>query len=88
MNKISEAVLILKQLGLPKDQQNERSGLTLLTLAALKENTPWTKSKKRNIRIHDILSLCKITTTNITLKIPAKPLGVRPFINSNKPESL
>lgn len=55
MNKISEAVLILKKLGLPKDQQNERSGLTLLALGNLKDNAQWSKAQKRNIRIHDIL---------------------------------
>lgn len=55
MAKIDEAIRILKALGLPRAQQNERSGLTLLALLDVKKNTSWTKSKKRNIRIHDIL---------------------------------
>lgn len=55
MGKIDEAITILKALGLPKAQQNERSALTLLALMDLKENTPWSESKKRAIRIHDIL---------------------------------
>lgn len=55
MNKIDEAIAILKALGLPKAQQNERSALTLLALIDLKEDTPWSQSKKRAIRIHDIL---------------------------------
>lgn len=55
MSKINEAVAILKALGLPKAQQNERSALTLLALMDLKEDAPWSESKKRAIRIHDIL---------------------------------
>jgi hypothetical protein len=55
MSKINETVAILKALGLPKTQQNERSALTLLALADLKEDTPWSEAKKRAIRIHDIL---------------------------------
>lgn len=55
MSKIDEATLILKDLGLPKAQQNERSGLTLLALMDLRKNTPWSEAKKRTIRIHDIL---------------------------------
>ena len=55
MGKIDEALSILKALGLPKAQQNERSALTLLALVDLKKNTPWSKAKSRLIRIHDIL---------------------------------
>lgn len=55
MTKIAEAIAILKSLGLPKAQQNERSALTLLSLIDLKKDTPWSESKKRIIRIHDIL---------------------------------
>ena len=55
MGKVNEAIEILKALGLPKAQQNERSGLTLLALLDLKENSGWSKSKHRIIRIHDIL---------------------------------
>jgi len=55
MAKINEAIIILKEIGLPRAQQNERSALTLLALLDLKENMKWHESKKRNIRIHDIL---------------------------------
>lgn len=55
MGKIDEALFILKALGLPKGQQNERSALTLLALVDLEENTPWPRAKSRLIRIHDIL---------------------------------
>ncbi|ODS34892.1 restriction endonuclease [Candidatus Altiarchaeales archaeon WOR_SM1_SCG] len=55
MNKIDDSITLLKALGLPKAQQNERSALTLLALLDLKENSNWSKAKKRTIRIHDIL---------------------------------
>ncbi|HJX22955.1 MAG TPA: BsuBI/PstI family type II restriction endonuclease, partial [Candidatus Bathyarchaeia archaeon] len=55
MTKIDEAVKILRDLGMPSAQQNERSGMTLLALLDVKKRTPWTKSKKRIIRIHDIM---------------------------------
>ncbi len=59
MSKIEEAIAILKDLGLPRAQQNERSALTLLALIDLKEDTPWPESKKRTIRIHDTLVFIK-----------------------------
>jgi len=55
MSKIEETVAILKTLGLPAAQQNERSALTLLALLDLKKDATWTASKKRTIRIHDII---------------------------------
>ncbi len=55
MSKINEGIEILEAMGLPRAQQNERSSLTLLALLDLGKNTPWSKSKKRIIRIHDIL---------------------------------
>lgn len=39
--KIDEALEVLKGLGVPRDQQNERSALTLLSLLDLKPDTPW-----------------------------------------------
>ncbi len=56
MSKIDEAINILTSLGLPRAQQNERSALTLLALIDLQEDDPWSKSKKRIIRIHDIMT--------------------------------
>lgn len=40
MSKRDEALEILKSLGLPRAQQNERSCLTLLALAGLAEDDP------------------------------------------------
>ena len=42
--RIEEALHILKDLGLPRAQQNERSALTLLALLDLKPDTPWAKA--------------------------------------------
>lgn len=39
--RISEALEILKALGLPREQQNDRSALTLLALLALKPTDSW-----------------------------------------------
>jgi adenine-specific DNA-methyltransferase len=39
--KISEALAILEQLGVPKEQQNVRSALTLLALLDLRPKTTW-----------------------------------------------
>lgn len=40
-NKINAAIGILSQLGMPREQQNERSGLTLLALLNLKPENSW-----------------------------------------------
>jgi adenine-specific DNA-methyltransferase len=42
--KIDEALAVLKALGLPRAQQNERSALTLLALLDLRPETPWAEA--------------------------------------------
>jgi adenine-specific DNA-methyltransferase len=59
MGKIQEAQHILKELGLPRSQQNEISVLTLLVLAQLQEETPWQDAKRTSLRIHDMLLTIK-----------------------------
>ena len=44
--RIQQALSILKDLGLPRQQQNERSALSLLALLDLKPRTPWAKAAK------------------------------------------
>lgn len=56
MSKRDDALQILKSLGLPKQQQNERSSLTLLALAGLKEVDLWKNVKRPLLRIWDIMS--------------------------------
>lgn len=43
--RIDEALAILKDIGLPREQQNERSALTLLSLLDLEPETPWSKAE-------------------------------------------
>lgn len=59
MSRIDDAVSILVALGLPRAQQNERSGLTLLALAALKPKTPWTDAAARLLRTVDIMDFMR-----------------------------
>ena len=44
MSKIDEARDILEQLGLPRDQQNDISCLTLLALTGLAEDDAWSRA--------------------------------------------
>jgi adenine-specific DNA-methyltransferase len=46
IKKVKDAENILKQLGLPKEQQNERSALTLLALLNLKPRDKWTLASR------------------------------------------
>jgi adenine-specific DNA-methyltransferase len=55
MSKRDDALEIIKSLGLPKQQQNERSSLTLLALAAVKENGKWSNVARPLLRIWDIM---------------------------------
>ncbi|MCB2298881.1 BsuBI/PstI family type II restriction endonuclease [Clostridium tagluense] len=55
MGKLDEAKKILKDLKLPKGQQNDRSGHTLLSLLNLKEEDSWNSSQNNLIGIHDIM---------------------------------
>jgi adenine-specific DNA-methyltransferase len=59
MNKIKEALDILKQFNVPKKQQNERSALALLSLLSLGEKDSWIDSKKAMIRVHDMMQFIK-----------------------------
>ncbi len=55
MSKLDDALEIIKSLGLPRQQQNERSCLTLLALAGLKKNNSWEKVTRPLLRIWDIM---------------------------------
>lgn len=56
MGKIDEAKEILKQLGFPKRQQNDRSGYTLLALLNLAEYDNWNYATNELIGIHGIIN--------------------------------
>jgi hypothetical protein len=51
MSKLTEAQQILAAFGLPKQQQNERSALTLLALCNLKETDKWKTSQKISMAV-------------------------------------
>jgi len=59
MSKRGDALEIIKSLGLPRQQQNERSCLTLLALAGLSERDPWSRTRRPLLRIWDIMGWMK-----------------------------
>lgn len=59
MSKTEEALEILKKLGIPKPQQNDRSALTLLAIVGLKENSDWQEAVQQTIIIHDIMNFIR-----------------------------
>ena len=59
MSKIEQAKEILRSLGLPAKQQNERSALTLLALAQIRPNGSWKNTQQPMLRIWDIMSFMR-----------------------------
>jgi predicted ATPase len=51
MNKLEEAQLILKELGVPVGKKNKIIPLTFLALCGLKEVDPWNKAKKSSVTL-------------------------------------
>lgn len=58
-SNITQAIEIIKQLGLPEGQQNERSALCLLALLDLGPDKNWDQSEKRLIGITPIMEFSK-----------------------------
>lgn len=56
-HRIREALDILKTLGLPRAQQNERSALTLLALLGLDATTPWREVTAPQLGISEMMDL-------------------------------
>lgn len=59
MRKVEQATRLLKDVGLPAAQQNERSALTLLALAGLRPNDSWRKAGHPLLRTVDIMSFIR-----------------------------
>ena len=57
--KIEEALKILKELGMPKGQHNERSALTLLALLDLKPDGKWSELRKPLMGITPIMEYAR-----------------------------
>lgn len=53
--KVEQALAMLKALGFPRGQQNERSALVLLTLLSLKPETPWSQAGNPMIGVTPIM---------------------------------
>ena len=51
MNKVDEAKQILKDLGLPKAQQNEISAYTLLALCNIKPKDKWSNASRKSLKV-------------------------------------
>lgn len=56
---VVEGIKILKELGLPKAQQNERSALCLLALLDIGPNETWVEGKQRLIGITPIMNFAR-----------------------------
>lgn len=57
--KIDEALEVLRELGLPRQQQNDRSALTLLALLDLKPEGSWSKAASPMMGITPIMDFAK-----------------------------
>ena len=57
--KIDRALEILALLGMPREQQNERSALTLLSLIDLKPNGSWSDLKRPMMGVTPIMNWCE-----------------------------
>lgn len=55
MSRLTDAAQILRDLGLPPAQQNERSALTLLALAALGPRSRWSAAQRPMLRVVDVM---------------------------------
>lgn len=55
MSRLTDSLSILRDLGLPDAQQNERSALTLLALAGMGPRTLWSDVSRPLLRIVDIM---------------------------------
>ncbi|MCY8995103.1 BsuBI/PstI family type II restriction endonuclease [Bacillus inaquosorum] len=59
-SNVKEAIKILKELGLPKGQQNERSALCLLSLMNITQDKTWSEAESPLIGITPMMEFCRI----------------------------
>lgn len=60
IKRVKEALLILQALGVPREQQNERSALTLLALADLLPSRPWSSASAPLRRITEMMDWMRV----------------------------
>lgn len=56
MDKLKKAKILLTQLGMPPKQQSMICVFTLLAMANVRRDTPWSEATNEWIRIHDIIA--------------------------------
>lgn len=56
MDKLETAKSLLMQIGMPPKQQSMICVLTLLAMASIRKDTPWSEATNEWIRIHDIIA--------------------------------
>lgn len=59
MDKIEQTKQLLKNIGMPRQQQSDICALAVLAMAGVKKNTPWSKATNDWLRIHDIITFAK-----------------------------
>ncbi len=57
--RIKEAITVLTQLGLPREQLNERTAICLLALLGMAPKTPWAKASNPMLGIRAILDVAR-----------------------------
>ena len=80
MPTTEQAAEILKSLGLPKTQQNERSALTLLALAKLAPKAKWKATERPLLRTVDIMEFMRKSHGK-----DYKPISWQPWLFLRKP---
>lgn len=65
MGKLEEAKVVLKAIGMPTQQQNDRGAYTLLSLLGLKETDDWSKSQNSPIGITEMMHFMGINYNKI-----------------------
>jgi len=80
--RIKEALSILTDLGLPRQQQNERSALTLLSLLGLKPGDAWENAADPLMGITPMMDFFQEHYGKKYAPKPVKPYAVKPFISS------
>lgn len=56
ITKLEDSINILKEIGMPKQQYNERSAYVLLSLAGIRDEDDWTAVTNNKMRIVDIMN--------------------------------
>ena len=84
MNRIKEAQVILKNIGLPPAQCNKISAITFLALADIGKSSSWSGAKRVSLRIHDILLFTESKYGKNMQKTQGRQSGVKLSTSSSR----